>query len=66
MDYRDEVNVTLFNEFGQAFEDALKAFSEQQVVIVLAGAKVNKQECMYFIINTYLKHFVLINYIHSI
>lgn len=42
MDYRDEVNVTLFNEFGQAFEDALKSFSEQQFVIVLAGAKVNK------------------------
>ncbi|XP_074329609.1 uncharacterized protein LOC141667133 [Apium graveolens] len=43
-DGSDEVNVTLFNEFGKSFEKALDGFIEEQVVLVLESAKVNKYE----------------------
>lgn len=40
----NEVNVTFFNEFGQIFEKALKDTSDEQVVVIIASAKVNKYE----------------------
>ncbi|KAK1393022.1 hypothetical protein POM88_012078 [Heracleum sosnowskyi] len=43
-DGRNEAIVTFFNEFGQAFERALKEHSEEHVVIIVASAKVNKYE----------------------
>lgn len=42
--FRDEVNVTLFNEFGKEFESLLQAAEEEHVVVILACAKVNKYE----------------------
>ncbi|XP_074374525.1 uncharacterized protein LOC141714929 [Apium graveolens] len=37
-----EVNVTLFNDFGQNFERAMKKLKDKKVVVILSSAKVNK------------------------
>lgn len=44
---RTEVNVTFFNEFGEHFEKALKENQQEEVVVVIASAKVNKYEGIY-------------------
>ncbi|KAK1378562.1 hypothetical protein POM88_025306 [Heracleum sosnowskyi] len=46
-DGRNMVMVTFFNEFGQSFEKALKAIEAENVVVVIASAKVNKYEEIY-------------------
>lgn len=36
------VSVTFFNEFGESFEKTFKEIGEEQVVLIIACAKVNK------------------------